>query len=226
MSLSGSFDATRESPMRTSGSTIKRALTPMIIRPLAAIFGVAVALGVPNQTPAAEDAVPTLWYTQPAVKWTDALPVGNGRMGAMVFGGTTEERVQFNEGTLWTGHPHDYARPDAAQYLAPIRQLIAEGKTEAAVKLAKEHFIGDPARQKAYQPFGDLRLHFTYRSEADAPSANVAAGPGVPGEPAGSAHGQDLRATQYRRELDLDAAIARVSYQVGSTTFRREVFAS
>ena len=76
MSLSGSFDATRESPMRTSGSTIKRALTPMIIRPLAAIFGVAVALGVPNQTPAAEDAVPTLWYTQPAVKWTDALPVG------------------------------------------------------------------------------------------------------------------------------------------------------
>src|SRR6478672_4664791 len=63
-----------------------------------------------------------LWYAKPSGKWTDALPIGSGRLGAMVFGGTAEERIQYNEDTLWTGKPHDYVRDGAIQYLPQIRQ--------------------------------------------------------------------------------------------------------
>jgi alpha-L-fucosidase 2 len=145
-----------------------------------------------------------LWYTQPAAKWTEALPVGNGRMGAMIFGHPAEERIQYNEDTLWTGRPHDYARPDAVKLLPVIRQAIAEGKPAEAVKIANPkdpsspRFLGEPVRQKAYQPFGDLRLSFP---------------------------GHQL-ATNYRRELDLEAALARTTYRLGETTYTREVFAS
>lgn len=69
-----------------------------------------------------------LWFGQPAVKWTEALPVGNGRLGAMVFGGVVDERIQFNEDTLWTGHPHDYANTNALAWLPKIRALLAAGK--------------------------------------------------------------------------------------------------
>ena len=140
----------------------------------------------------------TLRYSQPAEKWTEALPIGNGRMGAMVFGGTARERIQFNEDTLWRGKPHDYVRDGAGEQLAEIRRLIFEGKSTEAGKLAKEKFLSDPVRQLPYQPFGDLRLMF-------------------PGHE---------NVTEYRRELDLDSAIATVSYKVGDVTFKREVFAS
>jgi alpha-L-fucosidase 2 len=139
-----------------------------------------------------------LWYAQPAEKWTDALPIGNGRMGAMVFGGISDERIQFNEDTLWKGRPHDYVRAGAGQQLPELRRLLAEGKTNDTVKLAKEKFLSDPVRQKPYQPFGDLRLHF-------------------PGHE---------KVTDYRRELDLDSAIASVSYKVDGVAYRREAFAS
>jgi alpha-L-fucosidase 2 len=139
-----------------------------------------------------------LWYTQPAEKWTEALPIGNGRLGAMVFGGVFNERLQFNEDTLWTGHPHDYANSDARQKLPAIRQLLLDGKNKEAGALAKSGFLGSPSRQMAYQPFGDLRLFF--------------AGQG--------------NATEYARELDLDSAVARVSYAVNGVHFTREVFAS
>ena len=139
-----------------------------------------------------------LWYSQPATKWTEALPIGNGRMGAMVFGGTASERIQFNEDTLWRGKPHDYVREGAGDQLAEIRRLIFAGEAGEAGKLAKEKFLSDPVRQLPYQPFGDLRLTF-------------------PGHE---------NVTEYRRELDLDSAIASVSYKVGDVTFKREVFAS
>ena len=126
-----------------------------------------------------------LWYSQPAEKWTDALPIGNGRMGAMVFGGIFDERIQFNEDTLWKGSPHDYVRDGAGAARPEIRRLLAEGNVTNAVKLAREKFLSDPVRQKAYQPFGDLRLHF---------------------------NGQGA-VTDYRRELDLDSALASVSYR-------------
>jgi alpha-L-fucosidase 2 len=83
-----------------------------------------------------------LWYQQPAAAWTDALPVGNGRLGAMVFGGVGEEHFQFNEETLWSGRPRAYARTGAVQYLQPIRQLLAEGKQSQAEALAEKYFMG------------------------------------------------------------------------------------
>lgn len=83
-----------------------------------------------------------LWYTKPAAKWTDALPIGNGRLGAMVFGGVENDRIQFNEETLWTGEPRAFNRPGAANYLADIRKLLAEGRQKEAEQLAETHFMG------------------------------------------------------------------------------------
>ena len=89
-----------------------------------------------------DSAALLLWYRQPAGKWTEALPIGNGRLGAMIFGGVGEEHLQFNESTLWTGRPRAYARPDASKYLTPIRQLLASGKQAEAEQLAEQHFMG------------------------------------------------------------------------------------
>jgi len=83
-----------------------------------------------------------LWYNQPAIKWTEALPVGNGRLGAMIFGGVEKDRVQFNEETLWTGGPRNYNRPGAAKYLDSIRQLLFAGKQKEAEAMAEAHFMG------------------------------------------------------------------------------------
>src|SRR5688572_20586566 len=116
----------------------------------------------------------------------------------MVFGGAADEHVQFNEDTLWTGKPHDYSHPGAAGHLPEIRRLIFDGKEKEASDLVREKFLSMPLRQRAYQPFGDLRLHF-------------------PGHE---------RATDYRRELDLDAAVARVSYRVNGVRHERQAFAS
>jgi alpha-L-fucosidase 2 len=139
-----------------------------------------------------------LWYAHPAEKWTEALPVGNGRLGAMVFGGERDERIQFNEDTLWKGHPHDYVRAGARDHLSEIRQLLFDGKIPECEQLVRKTFLSDPVRQKAYQPFGDLRLHF--------------AGEG--------------KVSDYRRELDLDSAVARTTYRLGGIRFERAVFAS
>jgi alpha-L-fucosidase 2 len=139
-----------------------------------------------------------LWYTQPAQKWTDALPVGNGRLGAMVFSGTGDERIQFNEDTLWKGFPHDYDRAGAHDSLAKIRELLFEGNVKDASTLTRSNFLSDPVRQKPYQPFGDLHFHF----------AN---------------HGNP---TDYRRELDLDTATAVTSYNLDGVHFECDVFAS
>jgi alpha-L-fucosidase 2 len=88
-----------------------------------------------------------LWYPQPASQWTDALPIGNGRLGAMLFGGVDTDHIQFNESTLWTGRPREYQHNGAVQYLQPIRQLLAEGKQKEAEELAEQQFMGtkDPS---------------------------------------------------------------------------------
>ncbi len=140
----------------------------------------------------------SLWYRRPATDWTEALPVGNGRLGAMVFGGTTSERIQFNESTLWIGEPHDYSHSGAAKCLPEIRRLLFEGKQKEAETLAMREFMSVPLRQMPYQPFADVQLAF-------------------PGHE---------RAHNYRRDLNLDDAIARVSYEVGGVKFQRDVFSS
>jgi alpha-L-fucosidase 2 len=83
-----------------------------------------------------------LWYNTPAVKWVEALPIGNGRLGAMIFGGVEQDHIQFNEETLWTGEPRDYTRPGAGNYLDSIRNLLFAGKQAEAEKLATEKFMG------------------------------------------------------------------------------------
>ena len=83
-----------------------------------------------------------LWYKQPAIKWTEALPIGNGRIGAMVFGGVEQDRIQFNEETLWTGEPRSYSRPGAYKYLDTVRKLLFEGKQKEANTLAEKEFMG------------------------------------------------------------------------------------
>ncbi|WP_183558993.1 glycosyl hydrolase family 95 catalytic domain-containing protein [Mucilaginibacter sp. SP1R1] len=91
-----------------------------------------------------------LWYKQPAQKWTDALPIGNGRLGAMIFGGAEQDRIQFNEQSLWTGGPRAYEREGASKYLQPIRQLLFDGKQADAESLAQQHFMGVKSNEVSY----------------------------------------------------------------------------
>ena len=113
------------------------------------------ALALPMPAWAAAPGKDTrLWYRQPAVAWTEALPVGNGRLGAMVFGGTTRERLQLNEDTLWTGGPYDPVNPTARGALPEVRRLIDTGKFAEAQVLANAQVMGVPKTQMAYQPVG------------------------------------------------------------------------
>lgn len=140
----------------------------------------------------------TLWYQKPAEEWTEALPVGNGRLGAMVFGGVARERIQFNEETLWDGGPRDTTNPQALAALPEVQQLLFEDKNDEATKLAGETMLGIPERIKSYQSLGELVIDFSHDGEI----------------------------TDYRRELNLDTGIARTTYRCGNTTFTREVFAT
>jgi alpha-L-fucosidase 2 len=143
----------------------------------------------------------TLWYEGPASKWVEALPVGNGRIGAMVFGDPAQERLQLNEDTLWAGGPYDPSNPEAFGALARVRELIFTGRYKEAETLANDKLLAKPAYQMAYQSAGDLLLSCNSHS----PSALV----------------QD-----YRRTLSLDSAIASVSFLKGDCRYQREVFAS
>ncbi len=151
---------------------------------------------LPQAAPAAADF--RLWYRQPAEQWDQALPVGNGRLGAMVFGRIADETIQLNEETLWSGGPYDPVVPGAYRALPEIRRLLFSGDIAAAHDLFGRTMMGHPYEQMKYQPLGNLRLTFP---------------------------GQE-QATEYRRELDLDAAVARVEYMVDGTRFVREVFSS
>lgn len=140
-----------------------------------------------------------LWYQHPAGSWNEALPVGNGRLGAMVFGGITSERLQLNEESIWSGKPEDFVHPEAKAALPQVRKLLFAGQYAAAQKLAEEKMMGQRKSGSSYQTLGDLLLDFVH--------------------PNGEQQG-------YRRELDLETAIARVQYRVGNVGFQREIFSS
>ena len=140
----------------------------------------------------------TLWYTQPAKQWVEALPIGNGRLGAMVFGGIDKEHIQLNEDTLSAGGPYDPTNPNALAALPEARRLIFAGDFNQANKLIGAKMMGKPIVQMPYQTVGDLYLTF----------ANIEG------------------AANYRRQLDLDTAIARVDFSAGDVNFTREVFSS
>ena len=139
-----------------------------------------------------------LWYSQPAAGWTEALPVGNGHMRAMAYGKTDEEIIQFNEDTLWAGHPTDYQHPGAADVLPELRKLLFEGKRKEAEELAQLRFMSVPLRQNAFQPMGNVILEFE----------------------------EQQHPTDYKRWLDLNTATVGVMYNVNGITYKRELFAS
>ncbi|PYE30774.1 alpha-L-fucosidase 2 [Rhizobium sp. PP-F2F-G38] len=139
-----------------------------------------------------------LWYDRPASAWTEALPVGNGRLGAMVFGGAWSERLQINESTFWNGGPYQPINAQAGANIGEVRKLILEGRYAEAERLAYEKVMASPDLQTSYQPVGDVQLTFHH----------------------------DLTTENYRRSLDLDAGIATTLYDCRGVRFRRDVFAT
>ena len=162
-------------------------------------FAALAAVFILQSSHAAETNSPlTLWYQQPAVKWTEALPIGNGRLGAMIFGGVEREHLQLNESTLWAGAPYDPNNTNALAALPEARRLIFTGKYEEAHKLIGEKMMAVPLREMPYQTLGDLYLDF----------------------------GTNTAVENYRRDLDLDTAVATVSYAANGVHFKREIFSS
>jgi alpha-L-fucosidase 2 len=161
------------------------------------------ALSLWYRTPASDHALLAMDASRESrqagtAEWVRALPVGNGRLGAMVFGGIVHERLQLNEDTLWAGRPYDPVNPDAKSALPEVRRLLAERKYAEAAKLVEAKVMSKPLAQMPYQTIGDLALTFP---EVDA-------------------------VEDYRRDLDLATATAHVSYTSGGVVFSREVFAS
>jgi alpha-L-fucosidase 2 len=138
----------------------------------------------------------SLWYRQPADQWTEALPLGNGRLGAMVFGGVKSEQIALNEDTLWSGGPRDWNNPGAKEALGIVRGDVLERRDYHAADKACRKMQG-PFNQ-AYEPLGDLIIDFEHGDEA----------------------------TGYRRSLDLDSGISAVNYAIAGTTYTRESFVS
>ncbi|MXV52915.1 glycoside hydrolase family 95 protein [Pedobacter sp. HMF7647] len=138
-----------------------------------------------------------LWYRQPAKIWEEALPLGNGRIGAMMFGGVSDERIQLNESTLWDGQPLNPNNPNALKVLPVVRKLLFENRNNEAVALAEKNMLGRPPGVRPYQSLGELWF--------DTPQT---------------------RAENYVRSLDLSQAVTRIKFRSGNTGFRREAFSS
>ena len=140
----------------------------------------------------------TMWYSKPAAVWNEALPVGNGRLAAMIYGDPATEKIQLNEGTFWSGGPSRNDNPDALKALPVVRQLIFEGKYSEAETMINQSMTARQLHGSKYQPIGYLNLSF--------PEHNSYTG--------------------YYRELDLEKAVFTTTYKVGNVTYKREVFAS
>ncbi|MGQ1786090.1 glycosyl hydrolase family 95 catalytic domain-containing protein [Saccharicrinis sp. GN24d3] len=139
-----------------------------------------------------------LWYDAPAADWNEALPIGNGRLGAMVFGRPDKENIQLNEGTLWAGGPHRNDNPEAKGILQEIRQLLFDGKYKEAHNLANAKIISKTSHGMNYETVGNLRLNFNNHDDY----------------------------SNYYRELDIEDAVNRTSYTVDGVQYQREVFTS
>jgi len=165
-------------------------------------------LGLVRISPAEKRHDLRLWFDRPAGSFTESLPLGNGRIGAMLFGGADSEKILLNEISLWSGSPQEADRPDAHTYLPQIRALLLAGDNRAAQALVMQHFVcagagsgygsGANVPYGCYQTLGALRLDFTARGVV----------------------------RDYRRELDLDRAVATVRFRRAGVTFQRELFIS
>lgn len=164
-----------------------------------AVAVAAVSSGVRLSAAQEKPAALELWYDAPATRWLSALPVGNGRIGAMVFGEVPRERIALSESTVWSGAPAGTdVNPEALSHLSRIRQLMFAGQYEQAEQLCKDFLLGRPKSFGTNLPMADLVIDF----------------------------GSGAQTTRYRRSLDLDEAIARVEYTSGATRLTREVLAS
>lgn len=162
-----------------------------------------------------------LWYTSPAGGWLQAMPLGDGRLGAMVYGGTARETIQFNEDSVWTRAEEDMNNPDALAYLPKVRELLLEGRILEAQELASISQFAIPNEQPAYQVLGELRLmsmgQFTAGVLRNYPEyVNDFSG----------GYGSTMKVTDYYRELDMQKAVASVSYRHNHTGYAREYFIS
>jgi alpha-L-fucosidase 2 len=156
------------------------------------------SLSVVTNITAQNDSNLKLWYTQPAKQWVEALPVGNGRLGAMVYGNPLKEVIQLNENTIWAGSPNRNDNPDAKEALPLIRQYIFEGKYKEAHDLVNQKVITKTSHGMSYQTAGNLKLYF-------------------PGH---------QNYTNYNRELDLEKAVATTSYTLNGINYKTKVFSS
>jgi alpha-L-fucosidase 2 len=192
------------------------------------IFACACCSGLAQEGESQHRTAMILWYRQPAAQWNEALPIGNGRMGAMVFGGVNtganngdsqdrkanadiadgkktrpqDEHLQLNEDTVWQGGRQDRLNPKAAEAVPQIRKLLLAGRVGEAEKLAQDGMLSIPPRLPSYSTLGDLYLRSTPQESMQEPVKN------------------------YRRELNLDTAIARVTYSSNDVHYVREMFAS
>lgn len=141
---------------------------------------------------------PYLWYNKPSKDWNEALPLGNGRLGAMVFGGIENERIQLNEETVWGGTPGNNLNPNSLPNLSEIRKLVFEEKHKEAYDLATKNLLGTPSRFYSYQTLGDLMI--------ETPLKGLVTG--------------------YRRDLNIETGQANVSYTIDGVTFTREIIVS
>ncbi|MCZ8519529.1 MULTISPECIES: glycoside hydrolase family 95 protein [Paenibacillus] len=140
-----------------------------------------------------------LWYEKPARAWTEALPVGNGRLGAMVFGKVNQERLQINEDSVWYGGPLNGDNPDGRKYLPEVRRLLLKGKQLEAEEAAQMGLMSIPKSMRPYQPLGDLHIYHD---------------------------GEKKMISNYYRDLDIEEGIAHVGYCLNEVRHEREVFSS
>ncbi|SFM54479.1 alpha-L-fucosidase 2 [Paenibacillus sp. 1_12] len=140
-----------------------------------------------------------IWFNEPAKDWNEALPIGNGRIGGMLFGLVEKERLQLNEDSVWYGGPQDRNNPDAFAHLDLMRELLFDGRLKETHRLAEMAFSGTPCSQRHYMPAGDIFLFF-------------------------DDHQGEIN--HYRRELDLNTAIAATQFELNGYLYKREAFAS
>lgn len=138
-----------------------------------------------------------LWYSSPAQEWVEALPIGNSHMGAMVYGGIDQERIQLNDETFWSGGPYNNNNPEGVKHLQEIRRLIFEGKEKEAENLINKYYM-TPHHGMKYLTLGSLLINFNHEGET----------------------------SDYRRQLDISNAVSEVNYKAGDVTFRRQTIAS
>ncbi|MFM8643185.1 MAG: glycoside hydrolase N-terminal domain-containing protein, partial [Phycisphaerales bacterium] len=167
------------------------------------------------------ERMPDLWYARPANNWNEALPVGNGRLGAMVFGGTARERLQLNEASVWEGNADDRNAPEAAASFRAARELALAGKVvEAQRILQRDCMLPGNMLPRSHQTLGDLWIELV-----DA-GAGTDAGAGAGAGDATADGAADASPDGYRRSLDLRTGVATTAMMLGDVRIEREVFAS